>query len=213
MRKLPTLLFALFLVLAACSPGDSDETTTTASEGTIAESTGTTESAPTTSEPAPTTTTEPQSSAGASCLEGTWALDIQSFISFMQDAFTSEGFGADSITANDGPYLVTFGGDGTFTTEREDWGFTVVTSDGTFKLSINGSETGTWTADDSTITVTVTSSDVTASSTAEVDGQTIQIPESPVEVPDAIAEESAYTCAGDVLMVTTEDVVITLNRA
>lgn len=211
MRRLPTLLFALLLVLAACSPGESDDTTTSAPEG---ESTTTTagSAAPTTSEPAPTTTTQPQSSAGASCLEGTWSLDIQSFISFMQDAFTSEGFGADSVTANDGPYLVTFAGDGTFTAERQDWGFTVVTSDGTFKLSINGSETGTWSADDSTITVTVTSSDVTASSTAEVDGQTIEIPQSPVEVPEAIAEESAYTCEGDLLTVTTEDIVITLNR-
>lgn len=215
MRKLPTLAIALALLLAACSPGGEEDTTTSAPEetGSTAASTETTATEATTTTAAPTTTTtEAPSSAGADCVEGTWLLDIQSFISLMQEAFTSEGFGADSITANEGTYLVTLSPDGTFTAERDEWGFTVVTGDGTFSMSISGTETGTWSADDTTITVTIDSSDVKVSSTAEVDGQVIEIPESPVDVPDAVAEDSAYTCNGDVLTVTTDDVAITLNR-
>jgi hypothetical protein len=216
MRKLPTLTVALALVIGACSPGGEEDSNTSAPEetGSTAASTETTTTEVMTTTTAPTTTTtEPSSSAGADCVAGTWLLDIQSFISLMQEAFTSEGFGADSITANEGTYLVTFAPDGTFNAERDEWGFTVVTGEGTFTMSISGTETGTWSADDTTISVTVDSSDVNVSSTAEVDGQVIEIPSSPVDVPDAVAEASAYTCDGDVLTVTTEDVAITLNRA
>ena len=160
-----------------------------------------------------TTTTTVASSAGSSCVEGTWVLDTESFVASMEALFSEEGFAADSISPNEGDYVVTFGADGTFTTERTEWGFTLETSEGTFRLTISGSETGTWAADDETITVTVTESDVTASSQAEVDGQVIELPEAPVDVPDAVAEDSAYVCSGNVLTVTTDDVDITLNRA
>jgi hypothetical protein len=214
MRKLPTLTIALALLVAACSSGGEEEGATSAPEetGSTVASTDTTTEATTTTAAPTTTTTLPPSSAGAECVEGTWLLDIQSFISLMEEAFTSEGFGADSITANEGTYLVTLAPDGTFTAERDEWGFSVVTGDGTFTMSISGTETGTWSADDTTITVAIDSSDVKVSTTAEVDGQVINMPDSPVDVPDAVAEDSAYTCGGDVLTVTTEDVEITLNR-
>jgi hypothetical protein len=215
MRKLAMLTIVLALLVAACSPGGEEESTTSVPGGTGSTAAPTETTAPeaTTTTTAPTTTTtEPPSSAGADCVTGTWLLDIQSFISLMQEAFTSEGLGADSIKPNEGTYLVTLAPDGTFTAERDEWGFTVVTGDGTFTLSVNGTETGTWSADDTTITVSVDSSDVKVSTTAEVNGQVIEMPDSPVDVPDAVAEDSAYTCNGDVLTVTTEDVAITLNR-
>jgi hypothetical protein len=215
MRRLPTLTIALALLVSACSPGGEEDTGTSAPEetsSTVAGTEATTTEAPTTTEVPTTTTTEPPSSAGADCVAGTWLLDIQSFISLMEEAFTSEGFGADSITANEGTYLVTLAPDGTFSAERDEWGFSVATGDGTFTMSISGTETGTWSADDTTITVTIDSTDVNVSTTAEVDGQVIELPDSPVDVPDAVAEDSAYTCDGDVLTVTTEDVAITLNR-
>lgn len=214
MRRPTALILAIGLAAVACSPSDSETTTTTPSE---ASSTTEAASAETTTTEAPvetTTTTEATASAGgSSCVEGTWLLDIQSFISLMEDEFVAAGFGADAISANDGTYVVTMGSDGTFSAERDEWGFTVETEDGTFTMSISGTETGTWSADDSTITVTVDSSDVTVSSTAEVDGQVVTLPNSPVAVPDAVAENSAYQCSGDVLTVTNEGVVITLNRA
>lgn len=198
------------LVTVSCSATDGDPTTTTVKESssTAEGAVGTT----TTEPPAETTTTGPPVSSGASCVEGTWVLDTESFIASMQSLFAEEGFGADAITENGGTYTVTLAPDGTFSAERADWGFTVVTSEGTFRLSVNGSETGTWSADDSSMTVMITSSDVVASSQAEVDGQVIDIPEAPVTVPDAVAEDSSYTCEGDVLSVTTDEVAIVLNR-
>lgn len=201
------------LVSVACSP-DGSESTTTSAEGGPTTTVSSAETTTTEAAPETTTTTEPPSaSGGAGCVEGTWILDTSSFIASMQALFTEEGFGADSLTPNEGTYTVTLASDGTFTAERADWGFSVVTADGTFTMSVNGSESGTWTADDATMTVTISSSDVTVSSTAEVDGQVVTLPESPVDVPDAVAEDSAYSCDGDVLTVTTDEVVITLNRA
>lgn len=214
MRRPTALILAIGLTAVACSPSDSETTTTTSSEASSTTETASAE--PTTTEaPVETTTTTevPASAGGSACVEGTWLLDIDSFISLMEDEFVAAGFGADAISASDGTYLVTMAPDGTFTAERDEWGFTVETTDGTFTMSVSGTETGTWSADDSTITVAVDSSDVTVSSTAEVDGQVVTLPNSPVAVPEAVAESSAYQCSGDVLTVTNEDVVITLNRA
>lgn len=206
-------MLAVALVTVACSPDDAGDTTTTVSDesGTSVPDDSQAPATTTTVAPA-TTTTEPATTADAGCVEGTWLLDIQSFINLMQDEFTAEGFPADAVTANDGTYAVTLAPGGEFTAERDAWGFDVTTGEGNFSISMTGTETGTWSADDSTITVTVTSSDVTVSSTAEVDGQVIEIPNSPVDVPDAVAEASSYTCEGDVLTVTTDGVAITLNR-
>lgn len=220
MRRLTLLLMALALVAAACSPGDdegTESTTTTVSGGD--ETTTTSggddgeETTTTAAEVDETTTTQAPESQSESCVEGDWLLSTESFLATMEDIFSDAELGATEITPSEGTYMVSLDGDGTFTGVRDDWGFSVVTSDGTFHIRINGTEEGTWSADGSTMTVLITSSDVTTSSTVEFDGQTIQVPESPVDVPEALAESSSYTCNDNTLAVTTEGITIEMTRA
>ncbi len=216
MRRSSTIFLALALVLAACSPSDGDDgTTTTADAGSEATTTQPQPDETTTTEAeVETTTTQAEATGGSSCVEGDWLLSAENFTSVMEQAAseTAEVGDAEIIPA-EGTYVVTMAPDGTFTGVRDDWGFSVETADGSFEIRMNGTESGTWSADDTTITVTVATSDVTVDASASFDGQTINLPESPVDVPDAIAESSTYTCNDDQLAVTTEGVTITLDRA
>ena len=214
MRRLTTLLLALGLVLAACSPGGDEGTdSTTTTSGEVTSTTGAQAVDTTTTVAAETTTTEAPSSQGSSCVEGSWLLTADGFVEIMQGLLSESELGDTEITPADGTYVVTFDSGGTFTGVRDDWGFSVATDEGTFHIRINGMEDGTWSADDTTITVQVTSSDVVVSAQAEVDGQVLDIPNSPVDVPEAIAESSNYTCDGDTLTVTTQDISFNLERA
>lgn len=222
MRRLLTLLLSVGLILAACSSSDEagDESTTTSSE-----TTETTEASPdvtTTSEPEeetttsaePTTTTEaPASSGGPSCIEGDWVFDSQAFVEVMRSFMTESEVAEGEVEATDGTYTISFASDGTYTGVREDWGFAVGSADGTVVIRVNGEESGTWSADDSTITVSLESSDVQVSASVESDGQTFELPNSPVEVPEAIAESSSYQCDSDTLTVTTDEVTFVMDRA
>lgn len=215
MRRLISLLLVLGLVVAACSPGSDDGSESTSTSDGSSEQTTTTaagDDSTTTSEAAAPTTTQASSSQGSSCVEGSWLLSTETFVELMESAMTGTELDTAVVTPADGTYIVTFDSGGSFMGVRDEWGFSVVSPDGTFHIRMSGTENGTWSADDTTITVTVDSSDVTVSSSAEVDGQTIDIPNSPVDVPDALAESSAYVCDGDTLTVTNEEFTFTLDR-
>lgn len=219
MRRLLTAFFAFSLIISACTSSGTDETTTTAdsveettttadtSDTTMAETTTTTAAAET------TTTVEATGSGGPSCLEGQWLFGSESFLAAMQSAMTEADMDGAEIVPNDGVYTVTFNSDGTFTGVREDWGFTVSTSDGDFVITMDGEEEGTWSADADTITVSISSTNVQVTAQVEVDGETFVLPETPVDVPDAIAEESSYSCDSNTLTVTTSDITFVLERA
>jgi hypothetical protein len=51
------------------------------------------------------------------------------------------------------------------------------------------------------------------SATVEADGQSIDIPSSPVEVPDTIASDSEYSCEEDVLTVVNDGFTSVMNRS
>lgn len=205
------------LVLAACGSSDDaggDSTTTTHTpETTVEESPDTTDAPEQTTTTEAVTTTAPAAAGGSSCIEGQWNFGSDTFVEVMNSMISDTEMGDAEVLPTDGTYLVTFEPDGTFTGERDDWGFSVVSSEGTFVVSIDGSETGTWSADASTVTVSVASSDVVVTARAEVDGQTITLPNSPVAVPETIAQASAYDCTSDTLTVTTDEFAFVLDRA
>ncbi len=213
MHKLIPLVLVVGL-LAACSPAEEADPTTT-SEAAV--ETTTSEPAPTTTTteaPEETTTTEtPEAAGGPDCLVGSWVLDTESMLASLEDVFAQAGMGEGSVTAADGTYTVEMAADGTYNGERDGWGFSVSTPEGDVNMRMTGQESGTWSADDSTITVTVDTSDVTMEATVEAGGQVVQMPSAPVNVPDPIPTASAYTCEGDVLTVTSEDTTAILNRS
>jgi hypothetical protein len=212
MRRLLGLTLAVTMVASACGGEAEDTTTTTAGSATTTEAPTTTAAETTTTE-AVTTTVESSGEGGPACLEGTWILDNDAFVEALVAAFAESGMEAESLEPNDGVYTIELDADGTFTGTREDWGFSVVMPDGTFNITINGTEMGTWSADDDTMTVTQTGSDVSVSATVEADGQQFELPEAPVPIPEAMQTDSSYVCDGDTLRITTEDVTTVMTRS
>lgn len=222
MRRLLTLLFALGLIVAACSPSDEagdDSTTTTAATATTeaapdeTTTTAAAEETTTTAAAETTTTAAPAGAGGPSCIEGDWVFGSDQFVEAMRSVMTDQELEGTDVAATDGTYTVSFASDGTYTGVREDWGFAIETPDGSVVVRVNGEESGTWSADDSTITVSMESSDIQVSASVEADGQTFEMPNSPVEPPEAIAESSSYQCDSDTLTVTTDEITFELDRA
>lgn len=217
MRRL-SIFFVLLLVAAACN-GDAGETTTTVDEITTSteavETTTTTAAADTTTTaPSETTTTAASSGAGGpDCLVGTWELDNESFVEAIRTAFDQPGMNLESVEPAGGTYTVELGADGEFSGTRDEWGFVIAMAEGTLDILINGTESGTWSADDSTLTVNSTGADVDVSMTMEVDGVTTELPSSSADVPGAMQTASSYSCEGDTLSVTSEGVTTVMNRA
>lgn len=229
MRRLLILFSAMSLALAACAGSGDDTTTTSADPETTTSASDeatTTMAAETTTTPAPETTTTAESEATTttsgeaatgtdSCVVGTWTLDTQGFVDNLGPIFEDSGVPNAEVTALDGTFTVEMGADGSMMGTRDEWGFSIATGEGTVTIEINGTETGTWAADGSTMTVTTEDSDLTVNSSIEADGQVIQMPQDqmPVETPPGIASNSDYTCSGDVLTLTNDGIESVLNRS
>lgn len=216
MRRALYPILVSTLILAACSGGDDGSDTTTTSE---AEQSSTT-AAPATTTTAPVSTTTSQEASagqgggGPDCLVGTWILDTDNFVDQMVSLLSAEEeLEVDDISGTDGTYEVTMSFDGTWSGVREDWGFVIASSEGSFTIEMNGTDSGVWSATSDSLTVTVEESDTTVSATVEVEGQTFPLPESPVDLPESIATDSDYTCDGDTLTVMNDGSTTILNRS
>ncbi|HJQ76656.1 MAG TPA: hypothetical protein VJ948_05270 [Acidimicrobiia bacterium] len=206
------IVIALGLAAVACNAEGGDGTSTTTVEpGATSQAAVTT----TTSAAATTTTTEPATAGdGSECLVGTWALDSEAFVAEMTEVFLDAGMPDADIAPLEGDFTVEFSEDGTLRAVRERWGFEIGVADSTFKVEVNGEETGSWSADDATLTVNTDVSDLIANSSIIVDGQELPMPpglEAP-GIPETIASESEYSCDGDVLAISNEGVTSTFNR-
>jgi hypothetical protein len=213
--RFKALMLALAFVMAAAGCSSSEDTTTTTSasgDTTGAETTTTGAESTTTTAAESTTTTAVEAAGGPDCLVGTWALDSEQFLNSMRDIFLEETE-ISEVSEIGGSYTIVMSSDGTLSGERDEWGFSLVSSEGTVNISMSGSETGTWSATDDQITIQMTGSDVQVSVSVVANGQEISIGNSPVDIPDAIANNAAYSCEGDVLTVESEDFTTVLNRA
>lgn len=217
MRRLPLILLVLGLVVVACNGSGEDNTTTSTNGVTTvpAAETTTTESGGTTTG-ALTATTTAGGTAGArdECLVGSWVLDTEAFVGNFASIFAAAGMPDAEVTALDGTFVVEIGVDGSLVGSRDGWGFRIMTGEGTVILEINGTETGTWSADGSTLIVNTDESDLTVNSSIELDGQIIEMPadQMPVDTPPGIASDSDYVCSGDTLTLTNGGVESVLNR-
>jgi hypothetical protein len=131
----------------------------------------------------------------------------------MESAMNDADMAGASVEPTDGTYTVTFEPNGTYTGVRDEWGFAVDSPDGSVVIQMDGTETGSWSADGSTMTLQIDGSDVQVSARVEADGQSFELPNSPVQVPEAIAESSPYECDSDTLTVNTGEFTFVLDRA
>lgn len=202
------IFVALGLVLAACNSGTTDSTTTTES----VESTTTSAESTTTSQEETTTTGPAASGGGDDCLEGDWVLDNESFI---EQVFSASGAGSfgDASPAG-GTLTVSFDSDGTLQTAHDEWGFEIGSEQGTFKILISSDQSGTWATDGDTLSISLLEGDPPEVTTSlEVDGQEVPLPQSPIEVPsEALSASSEFSCDGDTFTVTAEGFTSTFNR-
>ena len=215
MHKLPRLLLVIGLLGAGCSGASGDTTTTSFDEATT-----TTDRATTTTTAAATTTsigttTQPPSGRGDSdCLVGTWVLDSEAFVENFDSIFADAGIPDAEVSPLDGSFTVDFSADGSLEAVRDEWGFRITMPDSTVIIEINGTETGSWSVDNSILTVDTVVSDLEVSAAIDVGGQLIEMPtgQIPIETPPGIATGSDYTCSGDVLRLTNAGVESVLNR-
>lgn len=202
------------LIAAACGGTTGDTTTTTEA---AEETTTTADSQETTSSSSPSTTTTsaPEATGGsANCLEGDWVLDNEAFIDQIFADLGGEEAGFGEASPAGGDLGVSFEGNGKMTISRDDWGFVIESEDGSFKILISGDQTGTWSVDGDELSVSLDEGpppDVTTS--LIVDGQEVQMPQSPIEVPsEAFSASSTFSCNGDTFSVATEEFTSTFIR-
>lgn len=207
-----TVLMLFALLLAACSPADetaADETTTTADGATttsVAEVTTTTERATTTT--AEETSTTVAAVGGADCLVGEWELNSEAFLEQLTTAMADEVGGQEvSIEFVGGAYTVSMDEGGSFSAVRDEWSWQAVMSEGTFRITIDGIDTGSWSADAQSLTVSDIESNSVVTAQAEVEGELIDLPQSTVPLADtnAVGDTTSYTCSGDTLTVDSEE--------
>jgi hypothetical protein len=213
--RIRMLIPFMVVIVVAAGCGSSDETTTTsaAATATTAASTDTTAADETTTTAAEAaTTTVAIAAGGPACLVGTWLIDSDGFLESLRQVFADEAAGGE-ISEIKGAYTIEMAADGTLNGERDEWGFVVLTAEGTVDLTMDGTETGTWTATDDAITVEITTSDMSVSVTVSSGGQTFTLDDSPVDVPEVITSASQYSCDGDSLSVVSDGVTFVLIRA
>lgn len=218
MNRLLTLTLAIGLVVAACASGEGDADT--AASAPTASSTTEPSSDPT--EPADdTTTTEVDATTttaataeggGDDCLVGSWTLDSDDFVENFDEIMAQQGMPDTDVSALDGSFTVDMNADGTYVAIRDAWGFEMAMPDGTFVIEINGSETGTWSTNESILIINPQENDLTT--TVYLDGEEMPLPggETPFPTPEGLASNSEFDCSGDMLTMTNAGVESVLTR-
>jgi len=222
---------ALTVTLGACAGSDTTDTTSPVTETTPAvdstrpaaettmarETTTTAPGADTTAASAGSPTTSTTTGAAddgelASCIVGAWELDDEGFLSLVEDAATAmdTGGGGVDVLPNGGLYQITVDADGSWTSERIDWGWSVYIGDeDEINIIINGTTAGTWSIDGEDLTVDVESDDTTMDVTGVVGGVDVDL--GAAGLPDGFETDAMVdgtapvTCDGDTITVASED--------
>jgi hypothetical protein len=214
MKRTFSILFVASLI-AACGGGGGDTTTSAASgeSTTTSPDENSTTTSGDTSTSAETSTTVGGSAGGDDCLVGTWVLDDEAFFEQVFADMDEEGFG--DVTAVGGSFTTVLDASGSVEAVRADWGFSVDTDEGTFNIVINGTQTGTWETDGSTLLLTLDEgSGFDVEATVVIDGEEMVLPTAPMDVPaEALSSSSEFTCSGDTLAVTSEGITSEFERA
>ncbi|MDH3190014.1 MAG: hypothetical protein OEM39_05145, partial [Acidimicrobiia bacterium] len=120
---------------------------------------------------------------GDDCLVGERVLDDEALFEELAAEFAGEE-GFSELTAGDGELTASFDADGTVSAVRPDWGFSVASDDGIFKIRIDGDQSGTWETDGSTLMLVLDGgSGFVTSTPVEIDGEEFALPTSPINLP------------------------------
>lgn len=141
---------------------------------------------------------EPVALAGAECVYGTWIADNNSALAGMRQ------FG-DEIKSVEGAVMVEYGPDGSVMTDYQDWLITAQTEGITSTIHRNGTDRGTFSATDTTITMT--DQNMGSTLVMEAEGYTMAVDAEPTSYTDA-----PYTCSANELVISTPEGEAVLTR-
>ncbi len=201
------------LLVGACGSDEPSGTTDgTRVETTTSETPATTEAS--TTVPATTealATTAPEAGGGPACVAGVWELDSAAFMEQIFAAYGAEMEGVDAFEFVSGSQVVTLGADGSYVSERDEWSFRIGTGEDTVRMTIDGTDVGSYTITGDEITITDLDQSAVMSLQAEVDGQLLDLPIGTVGnvEADVLLGTASYTCSGDLLTVTADEPGVT----
>lgn len=142
---------------------------------------------------------QPESVSAAACLVGTWAADNQFPLTVMQD------YGEGEVQSVTGEVLLSYRADGELSTEYRGWAITILAEGTTAQVGRDGVDSGTYTADDHTISF----ADTVIGSNLWVSSQGVRM-----EIVPEIAAytDMPFTCSGDEASLTSPEGTFTLHR-
>lgn len=219
MRRILITVAALVLLTAACSSSSTDTTTTSAAGGSGSTETtapGSTETTTASAAPDTTTTTAPAGSGGGGlqdCIVGTWELDAQAFFDRITESLDDSDAPGEFLHLG-GVNQITAAADGSFTDERIDWRFGVMSEFGALEMTVNHTQTGTWSVDGDVVSTVITDNGGGPEYTMAVDGVPFTFPGggAPIDPPDTSFDAAAVDCSPTTLSVTVEEITSTWSR-
>jgi len=215
MYRFIIFIAALAVMVAACSSGATSPDTTTTSGVDGSETTtpsGAVDSATaTTGASAAETTTTVGAVSLESCVIGRWVLDPVAF--FEEVMGSGEEIDGEFVFVG-GEYVLIIEPDGTFTTQRDDWTFAVTNDSGDLQVTVNETDTGTWTFEGNVLTTTLVAGDP-AEIEILIDGEPFVFPGgvAPFEPPQVEFTAVTVTCDNDTLTATFDVNESVWNRA
>lgn len=144
------------------------------------------------------TAADPESGDPVTCLHGEWTADNDYFLSNIGE------FG-DEVKDVSGAVTLSFGGDGSLTTEYRDWLITAIVDGGTVTIHRNGTDSGTFSATETTVTLTETQMGSAMTMTAA--GVEMPIDPAPISYTDV-----DFACTSRTASITTPDGTLMLAR-
>lgn len=121
--------------------------------------------------------------------------------------------GRGSITYRSGELRIQLAEDLTYTGVRRQWSFSISAPEGTIVVTIDSVDPGTWSADDSRLSINDFGSEATVTIAVEVGGRLQPLPVPPQNVPTgSVSGSGSYTCDGDVLTTTIDGITATFDR-
>lgn len=146
-------------------------------------------------------TTEPGAPELDCQLADLWRLQDQQFLDEIARVTGEAGVQLEYYA---GDYLLRIDADGSVVSERQNWSLRAASPAGAVVIVISGSETGTWNAADSTLSIESDGGAAEVSLFLEIDGALTPVPfgvEVPVDI-EAVTGTGSFECDGDLLTVT-----------
>lgn len=145
---------------------------------------------------------------GKECLPGSWLLDNGTWRDLVAHQASSEGA---TVRTPTGSVLLTLGEGGSYSVAYSAWEIRIETADGTAVMTRKGTDSGSYDATESRVTLHETSSGSSIDGVVETSSGSFPLPTGTSQA--EFAEQFGFTCENDALTATVDEGVLLLSRA